>query len=163
MHIKYGFKLHVHVRHNLTIIVLPKFLISFSDKVYHLNLRRRYMAGILLIRRKTQENQSINFLFDFVFQTTEVTLTLKMNTRGPTQFAIVSVFKKETFAISTDEAKIVPASEPDAEIDIPKGAFEKAAELQLNVSYLRGRAFFIVLYRGRIRRQIIVRRSNMVS
>ncbi|XP_022307089.2 uncharacterized protein LOC111113267 isoform X1 [Crassostrea virginica] len=65
--------------------------------------------------------------------TTEVTLTLKMNTRGPTQFAIVSVFKKETFAISTDEAKIVPASEPDAEIDIPKGAFEKAAELQLNV------------------------------
>ena len=101
------------------------------------------MAGILLIRRKTQENQSIIFFsFDFVFQTTEVTLTLKMNTRGPTQFAIVSVFKKETFAISTDEAKIVPASEPDAEIDIPKGAFEKAAELQLNVSYLRGRDFF---------------------
>lgn len=90
-------------------------------------------------------------------------MTLKMNTRGPTQFAIVSVFKKETFAISTDEAKIVPASEPDAEIDIPKGAFEKAAELQLNVSYLRARDFFFVLYRCRFRRQIIVRRSNMVS
>lgn len=89
-------------------------------------------------------------------------MTLKMNTRGPTQFAIVSVFKKETFAISTDEAKIVPASEPDAEIDIPKGAFEKAAELQLNVSYLRARDFF-VLYRDRFRGQIIVRRSNMVS
>ena len=73
-------------------------------------------------------------------------MTLKMNTRGPTQFAIVSVFKKETFAISTDEAKIVPASEPDAEIDIPKGAFEKAAELQLNVSYLRARDFFVLTW-----------------
>ena len=107
------------------------------------------MAGKLSIRRKIRANQLIKFVYHliFVFQTTEVTLTLKMNTRGPTQFAIVSVFKKETFAISTDEAKIVPASEPDAEIDIPKGAFEKAAELQLNVSYMRTRDFFRFIQR----------------
>jgi hypothetical protein len=56
-----------------------------------------------------------------------------MNTKGPTQFAIASVFKKETFAISKEEVKIQPTSEPDAEIDIPKGTFETAGELQLNV------------------------------
>lgn len=57
-----------------------------------------------------------------------------MNTKGPTQFAIASVFKKETFAISEDEVVIKPTAEPEAEIDIPKGTFDKAAELQLNVS-----------------------------
>lgn len=56
-----------------------------------------------------------------------------MNTKGPTQFAIASVFKKETFAISEDEVVIKPTAEPEAEIDIPKGTFDKAAELQLNV------------------------------
>lgn len=56
-----------------------------------------------------------------------------MNTKGPTQFAIASVFKKETFAISEDEVVIKPTAEPEAEIDIPKGTFDHAAELQLNV------------------------------
>lgn len=59
-----------------------------------------------------------------------------MNTKGPTQFAIASVFKKETFAISEDEVVIKPTAEPEAEIDIPKGTFEHAAELQLNVCLL---------------------------
>lgn len=56
-----------------------------------------------------------------------------MNTKGPTQFVIVSVFKQETFAISEEEVKIQPTSEPDAEIDIPKGTFATAGELELNV------------------------------
>ncbi|XP_048753807.2 uncharacterized protein LOC125665217 [Ostrea edulis] len=74
-----------------------------------------------------------NFVKNDDENTTEVLLTIKMNTKGSTQFAIASVFKKETFAISKEEVKIQPTSEPDAEIDIPKGTFETAGELQLNV------------------------------
>ncbi|XP_061185998.1 uncharacterized protein LOC133194068 [Saccostrea echinata] len=74
-----------------------------------------------------------NFVKNEEENTTEVIITIKMNTKGSTQFAIVSVFKKETFAISKEEVVIQPTSEPEAEIEIPKGTFDKAAELQLNV------------------------------
>ncbi|XP_062591473.1 uncharacterized protein LOC134252956, partial [Saccostrea cucullata] len=74
-----------------------------------------------------------NFVKNEDENTTEVLITIKMNPKGSTQFAIVSVFKKETFAISQEEVVIQPTSEPEAEIEIPKGTFEKAAELQLNV------------------------------
>lgn len=68
-----------------------------------------------------------------------------MNTKGPTQFAIASVFKKETFAISEDEVVIKPTAEPEAEIDIPKGTFDKAAELQLNVRLFSSRYMIIII------------------
>ncbi|XP_048753803.2 uncharacterized protein LOC125665215 isoform X3 [Ostrea edulis] len=74
-----------------------------------------------------------NFVKNDDENTTEVLITIKMNSKGPTQFAIASVFKKETFAISKEEVKIQPMSEPEAEIDIPKGTFATAGELQLNV------------------------------
>lgn len=67
-----------------------------------------------------------------------------MNTKGPTQFAIASVFKKETFAISEDEVVIKPTAEPEAEIDIPKGTFDHAAELQLNVCFFLSLDFHII-------------------
>ncbi|XP_048753811.2 uncharacterized protein LOC125665218 isoform X2 [Ostrea edulis] len=65
--------------------------------------------------------------------TTEVLITIKRNIKGPTQFAIASVFKKETFAIPKEEVKIQPMSEPDAEISISKETFETTGELELNV------------------------------
>lgn len=88
---------------------------------------------LLIISQDRLIGRVDNFMKNEDENTTEVTLTIKLNTRGPTQFAIASVFKKETFAISEDEVVIKPTAEPEAEIDIPKGTFEKAAELQLNV------------------------------
>lgn len=60
-------------------------------------------------------------------------MTIKINSRGLTQFAIASVFRKEAFAISGKKVVIKPIAEPKAEIDILKGTFGKAAELQFNV------------------------------
>uniref|UniRef100_A0A8W8MDK8 Uncharacterized protein n=8 Tax=Magallana gigas TaxID=29159 RepID=A0A8W8MDK8_MAGGI len=88
---------------------------------------------LFVVSHDRQVGRVDNFIKNEDENTTEVTSTIKMNTKGPTQFAIASVFKKETFAISEDEVVIKPTAEPEAEIDIPKGTFDKAAELQLNV------------------------------
>lgn len=88
---------------------------------------------LFIVSHDRQQGRVDNFIKNEDENTTEVTLTIKMNTKGPTQFAIASVFKKETFAISEDEVVIKPTAEPEAEIDIPKGTFDHAAELQLNV------------------------------
>ncbi|KAK3099327.1 hypothetical protein FSP39_002691, partial [Pinctada imbricata] len=69
---------------------------------------------------------------DHILQQTIVTVTLKLS-EGITRFALALRMELEIFLITEEAVVIRPKNEPGAVIDIPKGAFEEVAELQLMV------------------------------
>ncbi|XP_062585482.1 uncharacterized protein LOC134247159 [Saccostrea cucullata] len=64
---------------------------------------------------------------------TRITIDIHTAPKGTVSFAVTSIEKEETFAISRESQDIYPISEPEAEIHLPKDAFENVAELKVKV------------------------------